>query len=248
MAIELKTVDWGEARSEDVLQVLKSTKDVMDTAFGGDIGNDIWVFQNLNRGNPVVLFERGPHGEYKIELNVTDRYWAKYAYQFSHEYCHLRTNYDGGSPQTKWFEEVICELCSIYALRRMSAVWAVNPPYSNWQIFSGSLSDYAETIVNNPKYQLPAGTEFSSWLQTNRPELEADPYLREKNTTIALQLLPLFEQNPSLWFSLALWNKWDNAIANDISECFKEWKKLILPENKASCELLVEMFQSPIKT
>jgi hypothetical protein len=148
MAIELKSVDWGEALSVDVHQVLNSTKDVMDSAFGGDIDNDIWVYQNLSRGNPVALFERGPHGEYKIELNVTDRYWAKYAYQFSHEYCHLRTNYDGGSPQSKWFEEVICELCSIYALRRMSAVWAVNPPYSNWQSFSDSLSEYAEKSIS----------------------------------------------------------------------------------------------------
>jgi hypothetical protein len=130
----------------------------------------------------------------------------------------------------------------------MSAVWAVNPPYSNWQSFSDSLSEYAEKIMNNTKYQLPAGTVFSAWFQSNLPELEADPYLREKNTTIALQLLPLFEQNPSLWASLALWNKWGNAIPYDISKCFKEWKMLIPSENRASCELLVNMFQLPIKT
>lgn len=242
MSLVVKTPNWGEAQKENLYQVLLSAKSALDKDFASDADNDIWVFQNLTRGNPITLYAKGENGEYQIELSTTNRLWSKYAYQFAHEYCHVRTNYSVGSELCKWFEESICELASIYTLRRMSKVWENTPPYENWREYSASLSEYSDEVINRETHQLDQSTTFADWFPSELPSLEQDQYLRESNAIIAIELLPLFEEYPILWNSMTYWNSWEIDSTDSIDSSFSKWIDTLPDENKESANLLIERF------
>ncbi len=243
MNLILKTHIWGEAKAADLHKVLLSAKKLLDANFGSLLINDIWVYQNLARGNPITLYERGLGQEYKIELCVTDRLWAKYAYQFSHEYCHVRTNHMVGTQRCKWFEETLCETASIYTLRRMAEVWAEKPPYPNWRDYSSSLFDYADEFIGREVHQLPEGTDFSGWLNGTLPELEKNQYLREHNARIAIKLLDIFEDDPHLWSSMGYFNTWAVDPDDDIHSCLGKLEDVVPKENKSGVKTLAEFLK-----
>lgn len=237
--LELKSDYWGGGNPADVMKVLSSAKRILDEAFQSDAKNKVWVYQNIPRGYPITLYEKGPNGEYKIELTSTQRYWSNYAYQFSHEYCHVRTNYENPNPKSMWFEEVIGEMCSLYALRGMGEEWLVNPPYENWRSYGSSLKQYADDIIRRPENQLPAGQDFAIWFANTLPELEQNAQLRGKNSVIAQQLLPLFAANPELWDSLNYWNQWQHDKNDDIWRSFSKWLQVVPAEYQKHVNLLI---------
>ncbi len=240
--ISLQSNSWGVGNPPDILKILNSAKDVLDKAFQSGAKNELWVYQNRARGYPITLYEKGPQGQYKIEITSTDRYWSNYAYQFSHEYCHVRTNYETPTTKAMWFDEVIGEMCSLYAIRRMSEEWEVNPPYENWRSYAGSLMQYTDDIINQKENQLPAGQTFVNWFKATLPELEKNPQLRNKNAIIAIQLLPLFEEHPSLWDSLNYWNKWEQEAGANIWVAFDKWVEILPSKNRASTKKLIALF------
>ncbi len=71
---------------------------------------------------PIVLFKKGENGEHLIKLATEKLHWAQYAYQFSHEICHVLCGYENDHQGNLWFEETLCETASLYCLRRMSSV------------------------------------------------------------------------------------------------------------------------------
>lgn len=242
MSLVIKSLNWGDAQKENLYQVLLSVKNILDNDFESDADNDIWIFQNLERSNPITLYARGKSGEYQIELSTTNRLWSKYAYQFAHEYCHVRTKYSDGSELCKWFEESLCELASIYALRRMSEVWEVTPPYANWSEYSVSLREYSDELINRDAHQLDKNTNFSKWFSLDLPNLEKDQYLRESNAIIAIELLPLFEEHPILWNSMTYWNSWATVNTDTINSSLEKWVDILPEENKESANLLIKSF------
>ena len=52
-------------------------------------------------------------------------YWAQTIYQLSHELCHyaLRQNKSDKESVTSWFEELVCEAVSLYALNYSANYW-----------------------------------------------------------------------------------------------------------------------------
>ncbi len=96
-----------------------------------------------------------------IQLTCKDPRWNQYAYQFAHEFCHLLSGYEDleGNPNN-WFHETICELASVFTLRRMGEQWATHPPYANWTDYSKSLLKYAAQRQKRDEVQLPIGLIF----------------------------------------------------------------------------------------
>ena len=97
------------------------------------------------KGGPIVLFRRGPEGEYYVRLNTGNTYWSQYAFQFAHEFGHVLCGYREGERCNKWFEESLCETASLFALRGMSLTWKSDPPYPNWKSYAPALRDYAKS-------------------------------------------------------------------------------------------------------
>ena len=60
--------------------------------------------------------------------------------------------------------------------------------------------------------------DLPRWLADHLPRLEADPYGRDRNGVMAVNLLPRFLDDPSLWRDCSRLNCWDpyaNATFRD---------------------------------
>ena len=74
---------------------------------------------------------------------------AQFAYQFSHEFCHIMSDYERLRENPNgWFHEAICELASVFTLRCMAERWSSCAPYPNWVEYSDSLLSYAEDCLS----------------------------------------------------------------------------------------------------
>lgn len=185
--------DW-DAELADVSAVLESAAGQLFQYFRGIELSPIRVEP---KGGPIVFHERGPSGEYTVRLNTGGRLWAQYSYQFSHEFCHILCRYDREVHPNKWFEESLCELASLFVLRRMAEGWNANPPYPNWRSYSSDLFEYAQNRLDSAPYQ--CDPPLHEWLEAEREALSQDPYLRQQNTIVAASLLDLFEAHPNNW-------------------------------------------------
>lgn len=245
MSIRITSSNWGSAQVVDLQKVLESVVNVMDSYFGSKIDSDITVKYDQING-PMVLYVRGENGEYQVLLSSKDTFWAQHSYQFSHEYCHIRTNYISDNTKTKWFEETICELASLVTLRKMSEVWKVSPPYKNWHDYSPALHNYAEDMIASEKRRLPEDVEFSDWFKENLGGLEGDQYMRDANAIIAIKLLPIFEDNTLLWRAATYLNTWVVKDTDDIYQFFDKWLSSVPAELKPIVNILVNVFPAKI--
>jgi beta-glucosidase len=235
---------WGGA-IQDVSQVLHSTAEVLWPYFPDRKLKPILVEP---KGGPITLFRHGPRGEYLVRLNTGDRYWAQHAYQFAHEFAHILANFDEREVSNKWFEESICEMSSIFALRRMSETWKTQPPYPNWQDFAPALQRYADDRVQAG--QLPPGKSLAQWYRENEPLLRKDPRLRDKNTIVAVALLPLFEKQPEGWEAITWLNDGASRGERTFARFLADWHARV-PEKHQSfvrqiaAQFAIEINDSP---
>jgi len=169
------------------------------------------------KGGPIVWYRRGLNGEYYVQLATGSTYWAQYAFQFAHEFCHILCGYTRKEKANKWFEESLCELASLFALRRMAITWAKNPPYPNWRSFAPHLASYAENRMKG--HRLPPGKSLAQWYKENEAALRKNPTDRERNLVVATALLPLFEAQPQHWPAIESLN----AAATDRQRTFAEY-------------------------
>ncbi|MDH3585413.1 MAG: hypothetical protein OER86_14515, partial [Phycisphaerae bacterium] len=180
-----------KASGADVQKVLDSTAAQLWPYFPGRQLKPILVEA---RGGPIVLYDRGPAGEYRVRLNTGETYWAQYAFQFAHEFCHILCNYDQDPRRNKWFEESICELASLFVLRRLSHAWKKNPPYPHWRSFAPAFDKYARNRMNQGT--LPADRSLAQWYREHVQTLEKKSTQRALNQVVAVALLPMFEKDP----------------------------------------------------
>ena len=97
----------------------------------------------------------------------------------------------------KWFAEVITEIATILAMRRMSETWKVRPPRPAWQSCAPAIRQCADERVLAA--QLPRGITLAQWISANELELQRDPCHRGQIATVAGELLPFFEAEPACW-------------------------------------------------
>jgi len=173
------------------------------------------------KGGPIVLFRRGPQQEYQVRLNTGGTYWAQYAFQFAHEFCHILCNYREGEACNKWFEESLCEVASLFALRRMSETWKTNPPYPNWKDYARHLSGYAGKRIE--QCPLPGDVTLAKWYETHADQLRKDPCQRDKNRIVAAALLPMFEEHPEHWASLGYLNSGEPVEGRSFQDYLAAW-------------------------
>ena len=186
------------------------------------------------------MFRESAEGPFFIQLTARDRKWSRFSYQFSHEFCHVLSEYERlkNSPNN-WFHETICELASVFTLRRMAEQWLSNPPYANWADYAESLASYAQERLSRKEHQLPEGITLSAWLLSEEEALRKDPYQRCKNAVVAYSLLPIFESDPTGW----------NAIRKlpDSSALFKDylsnWHSQVEPIDKPFVNCIIQLFE-----
>jgi hypothetical protein len=194
------------------------------------VAKDFWVnFSDAKlapvivypKGGPITLYKRGPSGEIVIRLNVGKTFWAQYAFQFSHELCHVLSRYDADPHGNDWFEESICELASLYTLRKMGATWKTDPPFEHWKDYAKHLTAYANDRIEGS--QLPEGKSLATWYGENADNLRNTGTNRELNNVVAVALLDLFETQPEQWNAIWYLNEGKATQAQSLDAFLRDW-------------------------
>jgi len=227
----VERADWGDAGLADIRAVLSAA------------AGEIWkhcprtsldaILVRPSKDVPITLFSRNEDGRIVIKLAVRDRLWARFAFQFSHEFCHAlacqsnerKKQWQNTEHANQWFEESLCETVSLFALRSMAETWKTKPPYSNWKSYSPALSSYAADRLKDPKHQLPSGKSFQAWFRENEPSLRKESCDRDKNSIIAAQLLPLFERTQTGWEAMAYLNLGSRDLNKPFAKQLTEWRE-----------------------
>ncbi|MBT3636055.1 MAG: hypothetical protein HN531_03880 [Opitutae bacterium] len=217
--IRLVHEDWGSGNQADVLAVLRSTaRQLFPYAERYD-----WNPINVGRSSdgPIVLFRRGDLGEYLVNLNTGDRYWAQYAFQFSHEIGHVLCGFREGEQSNHWFEEMLCETASLFALRKLSEEWKRNPPYPNWKSFAKSLEEYAQERIDRQPW--PKELSLADWYAKEKNLLIEEANNRDRNLMVAIRILPFFEKNPAGWAACFALNKKKGKEKRSFETYLRDW-------------------------
>lgn len=215
----IQAKQW-EASPRDVEKVLRSAANELWVYFPGRELKPILVGP---KGGPIVWFKRGPKAEYNVRLSTGKTYWSQYAFQFAHEFCHILCNYEPTQKANKWFEESLCETAALFALRRMALTWSLQPPYPNWRDYSSALWKYADDRIK--KFRLPQGHTLAKWYRGHQAELRKKSGMRDKNGTVAVALLPLFEREPRHWAAVQYLNASPSRKPRSFQHYLAAWQK-----------------------
>lgn len=226
LSIRIDGGDWGGVRREEIETLLYAVADELLTQVPRKLSVPIVV--SPTRRNPVVLYERGPGGEYRVQLHATGPRWHLYAYEFAHELCHILSNYDenAGADVTRynqWFEEALCETASLYVLRSLAVRWEHEAPSAEWAVRATGFRLFAERLVSEGHRRLPSDQRLAHWLLDHEERLRKDPYLREKNELVANVLLPLFERYPGGWQAVGYLNRGGLEATASFDEYLAAW-------------------------
>ncbi len=227
--IQVQTTGFGRVNPAEIAAVLQSA------------GSEIWrhcprtQLPGINiyhrADHPQTNFQRTLGGRIAIGLATRDTYWAQYSFQFAHEFCHALANF-GNNPRHSvryprsanlWLEESLCETASLFTLRVMSRDWRVAPAYSAWRDYAPAFNAYVKQRLALPEHQLPRDLRFLVWFRENQPALRQNSDLRDRNTIIAIRLLPVFEEEPRGWEALAFLNRGSSNANESLAQHFAEW-------------------------
>jgi hypothetical protein len=219
VAIEVRVADadWGDADPARVMVVLEDTARELRALFPGDA--PLRVLVSPGPSAPMVLFERTPRGEHHVLLRARGTNWAHYAYEFAHELGHILTHYGRHASEPyaarhQWFEEAVCEMLSVYALRRLAA----RAPDD----FGAPYAGFADLVLGEPHRRAARGMDLAAWLRSNEAALRADPYQRMRNEAVTMRLLEIFGSESRLE-ALAYLNLSDAPAPASFRDYLEEW-------------------------
>ena len=244
MQLYVLQADWGDARLDNLNRLLKDVASHMNRLLRTPFKGTIYVKPSPPEQPPRALYRTSPDEPFVIWLTARNRRWSQFAYQFSHEFCHVLSGYENlkGNPNN-WFHEAICELASVFTLRCMAKRWPTDPPYPNWASDAKALEEYGQEDCSRQEV-LPEGMTLQSWLVLHEEALRKDEYQRKKNALVAYALLPIFESTPAGW----------NAIRNlpnssgSLADYFVDWHSAVEPVDKAFVARLSNAFDYAIAT
>jgi hypothetical protein len=210
-AIEIRVEGsgWGKAEKEEIAALLRAVAaEFLQHHPEREIPSIIVRHSNEM---PVVLYDKGPNGEYIVYLCARGRHWYQYVYEFAHELGHILSHYERHAHSEvarrhQWFEEALCEVASLYALKRVGMHWDASAPYAHWGMDPVAFRRYAERFLSEPHRKLTPGVTLAQWFEANKNDLAKSAYSRRQNEVVANLLLPLFEENPEIWEALAYLN------------------------------------------
>ena len=203
MQIQVDPSGWDDARPTDVQVLLTDVASHIEKFLREPMLGIIQVRPAPSYDCvPRTRLRLSERETFPIQLTgtVQGRDWAKFSYQFSHEFCHVLSKYERieGNPNN-WFHEAICELASVFTLRQMAEQWPIYPPYPNWADCAGELSNYSDDLLSREECQLDPRKTLATWLLQEEESLRCDRYQRDKNAVVSYSLLPIVEDEPTGW-------------------------------------------------
>ena len=241
--------DWGNAQLNDIEKVLKDTASHLNRLLRNPFKGTIHVIPS-EEGFPRVCMRESPDQPFfLIKLSARDRKWDDFAYEFSHEFCHVLSDFEKLEPElnqvkpNNWFHESICELASVFTLRRMAERWPTNPPYPNWADYAEKLEYYSQRKLSRPEVKLAEGVTLQAWSSLHETVLQQHRYCRDKNALVAYKLLPIFESDPKGWNAIQSLPDYSGSL----EEYFVEWHSVAHPADKGFIARLSNEFGYTIR-
>ena len=223
---------FGNAAKADIDAVLRSAAE----SLWKHCPNTHWEVTGFHiyhsEADPICNFDHSADGRVAIGLTAQNTFWAQFAYQFAHEFCHAlaghsndwRALWTKGRKANHWLEESLCETASLFALRAMGKAWQTAPPYPNWRAFAPALTHYAQERLDRAAAEPHTDKSFPEWFRENEGMLRQNAVLREKNTVVAMRLLPLFEANPAGWEAVTFYNMGQREPDKSLAGHFADWR------------------------
>lgn len=218
---------WGATALDDLQMVLDAVAAELAPRFPQRRLGTVRVV--YGEGGPLAFYDKSADGEYVIRLSARHARWHQFVYQFAHELCHIYSNFDNKTGvhghvgrSNQWFEESVCEAAALYTLKRLARQWQADPPAPGFAAHGNTLQALADYLVNEPHRRLAPSTSLASWFKAHHAELEASPYLRDKNEVVANLMLPLFEQHPDALGAIG----YLNYRADDAAQRFADYLRL----------------------
>ena len=254
MDIRVREADWGDANRQDIERLLGDVATHITRLLRDPLTGSIVVEPTPSTDDAPVTFPRSsPQEPYTVQLQARGKLWAKFAYQFSHEFCHVLTGCERlRNNPNNWFLEALCELSSVFTLRRMAERWPIQPPYQNWASYGASLASYTirapvasghASLLSYAIRQLLSceedilreaslKTEFGKFSQSDR----------DKVAVVSHVLLPAFEIEPAGWNSIGK----ISATNGPFAEYLSDWHNCVEPADKSFVERILNLFgQTP---
>jgi len=239
MEIIVENVDWGDASIDNINKLLENVASQLSQYFIKLPINRIRVRYDPN--GPQTLYRNNQNEDFIVILSVHNLYWDQFAYQFSHEFCHILSEFERFKGlSNKWFQEVICEVASLFTLKQMAREWRCSAPYPNWQDYAAVLEEYANNRID--KHKLRQDKKFNDWFSEKEFILRNDSINRKLNTIIAVNLLPLFQENPGEWESI----RYFPDIEENFPIFIKNWIMNVPESHKAFITKIAKNFEISI--
>ena len=141
---------------------------------------------------------------------------SQYIYQYAHELAHVLANWeDGGGHRFGWFGETLSELASLHTLRANGRYGYANGIMGKYAADRAAISEFDAT------------GRVSDWYPYAIVHLGQNSTFRELNGAIACELLPYFENAPTLWEAVTHIDKW-NTNSDDFRSYLDSWRQRLL--------------------
>lgn len=246
--IEIVPQGWGTTSLDALQEVLDDVVDVVGRHFPDRRLGRIRVFHG--EPGPLVLYDKGDAGDYQVRLSARDGRWHQFVYQFSHELCHIYSNFDnksvGAGDQVargnQWFEESVCEAAALYTLRQLAAQWRSRPPAAGLDGGGDTLAALADYLLNESHRRLSRSDTPGSWFRAHETELHANPYLRDRNELVSNLLLPMFERDPSAWAAIAYLNSSVADADARFADYLAAWRRACPSAQRQLVEQIIALF------
>ena len=240
---------WGRTSMDDLRLVLEAVMDELAPRFPHREFVSIRVVHG--DGGPLAFYDKSADGEYVVRLSAQHSRWHQFVYQFSHELCHIYSNFDN-KPATdgriehhsnQWFEESVCETAALYTLRKLAQRWEGDPPGPQFAGQGATLRALADYLINEPHRHLPPSRPLASWFKANQPHLEESPYLRDKNEVVANLMLPLFEQAPEAMSAIGYMNLRTEDADRQFGDYLRAWRDACPEDKRGVVQRIIALFE-----
>ena len=148
------------------------------------VAEDCEIYNSPEASCPML--EYGSPLKIRLAQELTT-YWAQTIFQLSHELCHYVIRYfkQDKNKTLSWFEEIMCEAFSLYALDWSARNWLLFGLYNRNPNFNRSIERYLkEELLKEGTLEFSKCNTLESlklYEETKRPEGERESHRNERN-------------------------------------------------------------------
>ena len=137
-----------------------------------------------------------------------------------------------------WFQESICMMASIWALKEMYRTWETNAPYKQWAFYRNFLLSYANNAMKRQGVQY-AGTSaqwLTQWENFLRSDYKNSFTHHLRVSQLSYSFLPIFEEHPEAWNAV----RQMPSSKGKIKEYMRAWYDGVDAEDKGFVQAIAE--------